>query len=287
MIKKGHKTKQEKTLLSPRDFGHNTFRVLREWTDEHGQQFGFHASNNFSDDDLSTPIYRYIDFYHLIQLIERKELYIPNRQQFTDKREYSDNIFKTLEEINKIVNIIPNYGSKQYLKDINERHNQIWYQAVSCWTYDSAKSTKRQTPENYLMWKCHSEKHYVCRIESSIQLFADSIKDLTHDILVSDVSYLSAIRFRIANTPSEIFIKPDFYDGEQELRFVVLQNDIFDCIYKRPIKLPINPQILIKGITLSPFIDSVEEDILRERLHNVIGDETIPINSSMVLEYYK
>ena len=281
------KKNTEENLLSPNDFGVNDFWIAREETDDSGHQHGIYISNSITHDAISTPIYRYLDFRYLVQMIERQELYVSNRQCFRDLRESSDRYIKTMDEAVCKFSIVPSHKNRKFFKEQTECHSQIWNQAVSCWTYDKHKENDqhKRTHENYLMWKSHSDKHFVCRIESSIQQVVDSIQHLTHDIIISDVKYLPLSRFRIMNTPSDIFVKPVFYMDEQEVRIVVLQKSMSDCKYQSPIKLCVKPQILIKEIILSPFIDGEEERILKERLHSVMGVDRIPVEKSMIMEY--
>ncbi len=80
-----------KNILTKYDFGiAKSSTPLREWYDEDGIQHGVYIVNNASRDMLKTSIYRYMEFAHLIELIKKGTLFVPNRQRFTDLREHSE-----------------------------------------------------------------------------------------------------------------------------------------------------------------------------------------------------
>lgn len=259
---------------------------MLEVKDEDKINGNFYVSKDLIDKIDKCHIYKYMDFDYLVQLIEKCELFVPNRQRFTDLREHSESFIKSLEELKNKFSIVPNYKSRSFFKSQKERYAQVWYQAVSCWTYDAHRydSNGHEMDENYLMWKCHSSKHFVCRIRSTVQSFFSCLTSLKHDILVSDVKYEPVIFFHEANNPSRIFVKPEFYIDEQEIRFVVLQG-FSECSCLDDIRLTINPHILIDEITLPPFINHEEERILKQRLCTVMGENKIHIKSSMLMEY--
>ncbi len=277
-----------KNILTKYDFGiADSFMPLRESQNENGIQYGVYILNNGSHDLLKTPIYRYMEFAHLIELIEKGILFVPNRQRFTDLREHSELQIKSLEEAMCVLENMPNYRSRAFLKQQQERYAQIWNQAVLCWTFDAHGKDKQNNElgENYLMWRCHANKHFVCRIRTTIEHFAKSLDDVDYDILVSPVDYEPLPIHHLANEPSRIFKKPAFYQDEQEVRCVVLHNDMRKCTAKEDIKLRINPSILIEEIKLSPFINKEEERLLETRLREVISDSSIKVRPSLLMEY--
>lgn len=246
----------------------------------------FYVSNSLCPDKLDSPIYRYIDFAYLVKMIKEKKFFVPNRQKFSDLREHSELHFRSIKEL-RSMREVPSRRMKKTVKLTQDRHSQIWNQAVSCWTYDAHRENINGEiiNENYLMWKCHSNKHFVCRIRSTIRRVAHSIRDLSHVIIVSGVEYQPIERYRTADDPLGIFVKPSFYIDEDEIRFVVLHNELAGCIMSKDIKLQFEPLDMIDEILLSPFIDREEESILRERLISVLGESEIEIKSSMLMEY--
>ena len=242
-----------------------------------------YVSSSLCPDKLDSHIYRYIGFAHLVNMIQEKKFFVSNRQRFSDLREHSDHHFRIIEELKNKLRGVPNYRSRKIVKIIRERHCQIWNQAVSCWTFDA--HLNESIDENYLMWKCHSDKHFVCRIRSSINKFSQSIRDLSHDIIVSKIEYKPIGGILATSYPLGIFVKPEFYMDEEEVRIVVLHNKLSDSQMCKDIKLQFEPVEMIDEITLSPFINHEEERILKERLYMALGEDRINIKSSMLMEF--
>ena len=222
-------------------------------------------------------------------MLETKELFIPNRQRFSDLREHSENNKKTISEARNTFRTVPAYRNRRIFRECEDRQMQIWNQAVSCWTYDSHRVSENseELDENYVMWASHIIKKSVCRIRSTIKRFSSSIINLSHDIIISDVKYKPVARRHFANISEDIFIKPDFYMDEDEIRFVVLQNERFASDNQNDVVLSINPFELIDEITISPFISREEEQILAGKLRRIIGDNQIRIKQSIIMENKK
>lgn len=275
---------REEDLLSKYAFGLDSYNEVIAQNDR-----GVYVNQDISINQYDKPIYRYYDFSYLIQLIKRKELFIPNRQHFSDKRELSEHNKKSYKEIISTFRIEPSSRSRKYHREVEERLLQIWNQAVLCWTYDSHRQNDKSQllDENYLMWKCHESKHFVCRIKSSINRFLSclNVNELSHDIIIADVRYKPIDEKHLANSISSIFTKPDYYMDEDELRFVVLHNSLYDCISKSDIKLPIEPSVLIDEITLSPFITPEEAQLIKAQLISAMGESSVRIKTSMLMEY--
>lgn len=273
---------REENILSKHAFGLSTYNEVKVQNDK-----GIYVNQVLTEEQYNRPIYRYIDFSYLIELIKNKQLFVPNRQRFSDMRELSEHNKKTMREIVSTFQIVPSYKSRKYHREVEERLLQIWNQAVLCWTYDSHRvNDKLQLlDENYMMWKCHESKYFVCRIKSSINRFLSSIDDVTHDIIISEVQYKPIGEPHLANSISGIFTKPDFYMDEDELRFVFLHDNLCDCLSHKDIIISIEPTKLIEEITLSPFVNREEVLLLKKRLMSVLGESNVKIKTSLLMEY--
>ena len=272
----------EENILTKHAFGLSAYNEVKVQNDK-----GIYVNQDLTEDQYNRPIYRYIDFSYLIKLIKNKQLFVPNRQRFSDMRELSEHNKKTMREIISTFQIVPSYKSRKYHREVEERLLQIWNQAVLCWTYDSHRVNNKSQllDENYMMWKCHESKHFVCRIKSSINRFLSSIDDVTHDIIISEVQYKPIGEPHLANSISGIFTKPDFYMDEDELRFVFLHDNLCDCLSHKDIIISIEPTKLIEEITLSPFVNREEVLLLKKRLMSVLGKSNVKIKTSLLMEY--
>lgn len=277
MVRMKQSTEQ---LLTKECFGLNDYFLLNEGTSSVDNSRGIYVAQNLKE-KINMPIYRYMKYEHLVQLIMEKKLFVSNRQKFTDLRECSEYSFKSMDEIKYTISECPSYNNRKRYKEREERHSQIWRQPVSCWTFDSHGE---KLNENYLMWRSYMGNGFVCRIGSSIKKIAENIKELTNDIIISAVEYVPIPRFHLANTPSDIFKKPLPYIGEQEIRFVVLHNDIESCWKNDYLFIAVNPTTLIDEIMLSPFVGYEEEQIMMKRLLQIMGESSIPIKRSILME---
>lgn len=270
-------------LLSKNDFGIDFIKVTSDLYKGDGKHF-IYINGEINTQEWDIPIYRYMSFEHLIMMFNSKVLFIPNRQRFSDLRERGENYKKTLEESLHTLTPLPPNGWKKYMYNRKNRWSQIWKQTALCWTYDNhIKIGENVLDENYMMWQCHKSKPYVCRIRASIKRLLNSIRELNNDIFISKIEYVPIMRYRTENDPSDIFKKPEEYSGEQELRIVALHNSIRQCMSSFDIKVPIQPEKLIDEITLSPYICSEEESILKNRLSRIYNEELI--KPSMLIEY--
>lgn len=272
--------KKTDNLLTKECFGLDKYSLLAEKIDADNNSFAIYVAKNIRE-KMNIPIYRYMKYEYLVQLLIQKKLFVSNKQKFTDLREHSEYIFKSMNESKHVLSEFPSYKNRTFCKNREEQYSQIWKQPVSCWTYGSYVENMS---ENYLMWKCHMGNGLVCRIRSSVQKFAESIKELNNDIIISDVEYVPILRFHIVNIPSDIFKKPIPYIGEQEIRFVVLHNSIQSCMEKDNVSLVVDPTILIDEIMLSPFVGYEEERIMMERLQRIMGEKVIPVKRSALME---
>lgn len=275
--------KQE--LLSVTDFPLGNFEKIKEWKDN----IGIYIEKKLYKERFNTPIYRYLSLPHLVEMIQERELFIPNRQKFSDLREHSDFCIKTIDELRNRLEVVPSHRERTKYREQKKIANQIWNQAISCWTYDMhlKDSSNNTLDENYLMWKANINKQYVCRVCSTLNDFVNSVELTSHNIIISDIEYYSLTKPLITHQVGNIFKKPDFYKGEQEVRLVALHNKVEDLNNKSDIIIKINPQIFIKSIKTSPFITPKEEVIIKKILNEALENFDIPVYSSMIMEYQK
>lgn len=226
--------------LQPEDFGLGMYEAYKD---------GIYVRK---DTNIDMPIFRYIPLEYLLEMLSSNQMYIPNIQSFSDKREIGQ-----LATLNEVINTLSECPSRNDIKRVREQKeciNLIPAQFASCWTTDGPT-------ENYCMWKSHQNKPYVCRIQSSIENILSSIQDQKHIILVSPVKYEKIDKPHIRYV-SDLFRKVDFYRDEQELRFLFLKME-GDGDH---INIGINPQRLISEIILSPFAAPNIRSMIREEL---------------------
>lgn len=226
--------------------------------------------------DMNQPIFRYMELGHLLSMLNKEVLYIPNRCSFSDLREhgYKENFSYNF-----------NYQIVAKNKDDRKRNEyecmirkNIYKTCVSCWTYDKHICNDGETVnEDYLMWKSYANQGIGCRIETSILELTKSVKNLDrdYDLLLGNVMYASESYDSLLNC---LFKKNIYYQGEQELRLCALS-------IEDHVELAINPFQLIKKITMSPFINKDYANFLKEQLLISYPDLKEKVELSHIMEY--
>lgn len=207
-------------------------------------------------EQANCPIYRYMEAEHLLSLLDSKKLHINNRQKFEDLNELGWKL-----GIKGSFPPIPQIKNKQKQKEQNEECHSKWKSAysccISCWTKGIGDNTSLYS-ENYLMWKNYTSK-YGIRIATTCKDLVNSISSNSNeDILLDNVMYSENERNSFL-VKDMIFTKRAFYKDEREVRLCVLDNNSFYL-------LKINPEILIKEITFSPFMPTEIKKIFQTHL---------------------
>lgn len=192
----------------------------------------YHKSLNLSD-----KVYRYIALQHLVEMLQRKSIYVANRKTFTDKHEQL-----WTEDIQWLFT----FTEAGYTKKIKTRQeNTIKYRettknvCISCWTFDKHKDVN----ESLVLWN-----HFgldKCRIETTIQSLLDNIDPLDYEVVISPIQYSK--EHYCGTFQDCLFSKTLQYQDEQEVRMCVLTTENY-------INLPIhNLDAFIHKIRLPPF----------------------------------
>lgn len=228
--------------------------------------------------DFHKSIFRYMQLGHLLSMLEKKELYIPNRKSFSDASEWG----RKINHRNTYPLSPVSRSQRQTKVDANLAYRK-WLASysvcISCWTYDSLSNTEKNTvDENYLMWKSYGYNNACCRIETTIHDLINSIEDKNRfEILVSDISYVQE-HLNDGNPQHYIFEKPIYYRDEKEFRLCVLTQT-------ESVHLKINPFSMIKRITLSPFITKELGDFLISSIKLKYPEWNVTIDKSRVIEF--
>ena len=225
--------------------------------------------------NMDTPIYRYTKLRYLISMLDNNQLFIPNRNSFTDLRD-KQGIDKYLPP--KGVKFshftpVPSYNDKLRKNKIDQLKKKLHVVCVSCWTFDSKNQT--ETDESFLMWKCYGGIDSV-RISTTIGKLINSIKELPYDMLISDVIY-DLNKWHPFN--NFLFKKSIYYEDEHELRMVFLSRGENHLSFK------VDMLNLIDEIRTSPFIDPIEEKMVISFLKERYPKLKNKIWPSLVMEY--
>ncbi len=194
--------------------------------------------------DFNKPIFRYMSLEHVLSMLDKRELYVPNRKSFSDASERGGKVNpKNTFPLSPVSR--SRKKTKADAKLVYDKWRAAYSVCISCWTYDSLSDTGNNgVDENYLMWKSYGCNNICCRIETTINELIHSIKDRNgFEILASNVAYVSE-HLSDGFAQHYIFEKPIFYRDEKEFRLCVLAQDEY-------VQLKIDPFSMIRKITLS------------------------------------
>lgn len=250
--------------LSIRDFGEKDFRLTE----------GIYVHKNI--EDLNTPIFRYMSFEHLLSILDKQKLYIPNKETFPDLKERGHKEY--LPYLFPLQPVAHNKEQRKRNEKEAQKQRVAYNVCVSCWTYDIQNNTQKPKDphENYLMWKAYAYQETGCRIKSNIHDLINCIKEAEkQEILLANVIYEKE---GWDNYFDSVFKKTPYYFYEQEIRLCVLASE-------RYIKLPIDPFKLINKITFSPFVGKEYVNFHISQLTHKYPALKDKIENSHILEY--
>lgn len=198
-----------------------------------------------NDGPADKVICQYMRLDYLIQLLETNKLYAKRRRENNDANE---GYYKQYLEFG--ISIADNNGeSHSESQKRNLTYKDIVDCPISCWT-----KTER---ESYLMWKSYAGEIGV-RIKSSIHNLIASLQlDLEKD--GNDKIYCGSMNYCQNLLPSndeekQFFSKDDVYTEEDEFRFYFILSDDSNRKSTTHRLIPIDPNVMIDEILLSPFL---------------------------------
>lgn len=257
--------------------------TIADFRKENYQQYGnVYVHPNIGDLDKS--IYRYLRFGHLLSMLRKGVLYLSKRKEFSDLSEKGRK--EEGKHIGRVEPVPTNEIEKEIVEEMRKHanliNNSVMNVFISCWTYDLEIPTYNgeKVDENFFMWKAYGSSGVCCRIETTIHDLISSISASTNKvILLSNVNY-GVERNPTMDAQREIFWKPLYYQGENEMRLCVL-DDSESC----GLNLCINPYSMIKSIVMSPFIDPVFSMMIINQLEKRFPKLTKNIRRSHIMEY--
>lgn len=234
-----------------------------------------------TDKRLRTPrwnkvVWRYMDLPKFLDLITTEKLFFANASQLTDKYEGilpEKNIIRIKDSLISRLGI-----SEQEALDVAREENEIIrshkkYTMVNCWSMHKE--------ESYALWKIYlGNSASGIAIRTNVKALTDSIK-CQEDLYLGEVQYNNYIKEE-HNIYTVITRKTPYYKYEKELRLFIprqltptgKKNEITDReikIAKHPygMRIPVNIDLLIHDIYISPFVGDWFESVLREVLKKV------------------
>lgn len=190
-------------------------------------------------ESLKKPIWRYMDFWKFLNLLESKALFFSNSENLGDNFEGRIPSF-VLEKIklkdketgtdsNDIINHIENICRKTFL--------------ISSWSYAER--------ESFALWKMYAKNRSGIAIETDFTSLKNSFNATTKSIYIGEINYIHEKKyfFDLGNLFYPFVTKFDYYSFENELRCVTV-NDDYEKNKENLVDVDLN--VLIKKIHISP-----------------------------------
>ncbi len=193
--------------------------------------------------DRDLIIWRYMDLWKFLDIVDNKKLYLARADTFEDT-------FEGRVANRRVCDLDDNHPLKN-IDDYSEfaLKKQTY---ISCWTCNE--------DEDYALWKIYSNYKLAVAIKTTVGKLVDSILDEKSIQRIGCVKYInhnSGYIFR-GNTYQLFFEKRKYFSFEHEIRVLTeLMFENYDELLKLPLGTSINikPEILINEIYLAPLAD--------------------------------
>lgn len=189
---------------------------------------------------IGKPIWRYMNFWKFLNLLETSSLYFPNAEELGDN--FEGRIPKVvldlmLEEDKKIGNK-RNEELNSFI-EANLRKETL----ISSWTY--------HRDESFAMWKMYAKDKMGIAIQTDLISLKKAFSKTKRNIYMGEVNYFDEQRFNypMGNLYYPFLVKLKYYEFEEELRCITSCKDDEDHSGKL-VEVELNE--LIKKVYISP-----------------------------------
>lgn len=207
-----------------------------------------------SDDAENHVISQYMRTDYLLQLLETHKYIIKKRKEFMDYHEGRLDLSRLFMRLS-ISGIHNKLGQETTGHSISFK--DIADCPTSCWT--------KAKHESFLMWSSYAKELGVC-IKSTVNDFAASLNvDFQAEPTSDNQLLCGTIDYDKGPTLSDdeilLFSKDKVYGDENEFRFYCNFHTGIET-FSSGIKVPIDPNVMINEIIISPFICKEASDVL-------------------------
>ncbi len=195
----------------------------------------FQTNNSFDK-----PIWRYMDFWKLLNLLETKSLYFSNSDNLGDNNEgrIPQFILKRMLEEDKVRGNKDNETTNRLLENkLRKSH------LISSWCYSER--------ESFAMWKMYAKDKTGIAIETDFGSLKKSFNRTTRFVYIGEINYINENNyyFSTENLFYPFVTKLDYYEFENELRCITVTTED-EIAESKLVEVDLN--VLIKKIHISP-----------------------------------
>lgn len=193
-----------------------------------------------TDNSFNKPIWRYMDFWKLLNLLETKSLYFSNSDNLGDNNEgrIPQFILNKMLEQDKGRGNKDNETTNIYLENTLRKSHLI-----SSWCYAER--------ESFAMWKMYAKDKTGIAIETDLNSLKESFNVTSRIVYIGEINYINEDKyyFSTSNLFYPFVTKLDFYKFENELRCITCTTDD-EVAESKLVEVDLN--LLIKKIHISP-----------------------------------
>lgn len=192
------------------------------------------------------PLWRYLSYDRLIELIESEELFFTHLPIFSDGREglltkrSRDRLFDSF------YNQYQDATTAHSEVTLYEKHHEHFY--ASCWHMNNS--------ESYLMWKVYGDRG--CAIKTTLERACASFQPFVGTVQGGVVQYVDFEREEtpLGNVFTHVITKDIPYEDEREYRFMVWCIDPENSTVtfaEKGVRVRVNLKMLIEEVIINPF----------------------------------
>ncbi|MFK5880407.1 MAG: hypothetical protein QM478_13035 [Flavobacteriaceae bacterium] len=191
-------------------------------------------------ESLHNPIWKYMDFWKFLNLLETGCLYFSTADSLGDN--YEGRIPKVVYEMMVTEDLKKGNTNNQDTNDYLEAHLRK-ETLISSWTYGEK--------ESFAMWKMYAKDKMGIAIKTDFLSLASCFSQTDRDIYIGEVSYFDKENFRYPtnNLYYPFLVKLEYYSSENELRCITSCSQEEEHESKL---IEVNLNELIKSIYISP-----------------------------------
>ncbi len=214
-----------------------------------------------------TEMCQYMDLDYLMAILKTDKYYVKRKELFTDQREKSIP-YRLMFEPRPINDKL----SPEHIKKIDNSIKTAHYFSesssllTSCWT--------ERITENALMWDRGGERHRAC-ILSRVGDFVSAFENTNLHIWCGRIIYEPLKPLLLSE--DIIWYKEPYFSDEREIRFYFsseFSKIVSDKGNNSGLLIPVNKELLIHEIVLSPYINKSAAEKLKQSITETFGIKT-------------
>jgi len=218
---------------------------------------------SFETPNPDTIIWRYLDLWKFLDLLDNKQLYLARADKFEDT-------FEGRIPLREVRELDETHNLKQ-LDDFSER-------AIKKSTYISSWSM--ESSEMYSLWKIYSDYRSAIAIKSTVGRLIDSVKNDKKDQYVGLVKYINPKPpYTFSGNFFQLFLeKRKYFKFENEVRIIATQlykDNQELLLLPEGLRLNIDTNVLIDEVYLAPKADKSFKSLIELKLQSLNLNKTV------------